>query len=186
MPLVARYVSDAPPDWHASVQEPHEGKDILTPVQGRNGNDRVALWLYIAAGVCNAFCVFGILNWLPSYLHRTRGIEFSALSLPLFGVFLSGIVGIFFWAYLGDKTGRRTTFASAGLLLAGACVLLTAFVPSNALAIGLLALGVFLQSSYNAQEFATLQGMAHPDRVGAITGLYNGTTVLLGGVGGSL
>ncbi len=155
-------------------------------VRRGSGGEGKTLWLYIAAGVGNAFCVFGILNWLPTYLNRTRGIEFGDLSLPLFGVFLSGIVGIFFWAYLGDKTGRRTAFASVGLLLAGVCVVLTALAPSNALAIALLALGVFLQSSYNAQEFATLQGMARPDRVGAITGLYNGATVLLGGVGGSL
>jgi hypothetical protein len=64
-------------------------------------------------------------------------------------------------------------------------VLLTAYVDANAGVIALLALGVFLQSSFNAQEFATLQGMLPAARVGAGTGLYNGTTVLLGGVGGS-
>ncbi|MCS6923873.1 MAG: hypothetical protein NZM10_05785, partial [Fimbriimonadales bacterium] len=85
-----------------------------------------------------------------------------------------------------DRTGKRVSLASVGLLGAGVCVVLTAFAPSNAMALALLALGVFLQSSYNAQEFATLQEMAPPERVGAITGLYNGTTVLLGGVGGSL
>ncbi len=188
LPLVARYVRDTPHGSDPPVQAtplPDEA-EVATQAHGRVRDDRVALWLYIAAGVCNAFCVFGILNWLPSYLNRTRGIEFGALSLPLFSVFLSGIIGIFFWAYLGDRTGKRTAMASGGLLLAGACVVLTAFATSNALAVALLALGVFLQSSYNAQEFATLQGMAPPHRVGAITGLYNGTTVLLGGVGGSL
>jgi len=44
---------------------------------------------------------------------------------------------------------------------------------------------VFLQSAYNAQKFATLQQLLPPDRVGAGTGLYNGLTVLLGGIGGS-
>jgi sugar phosphate permease len=92
---------------------------------------------------------------------------------------------VFFWAYWGDRTGRRVPFASAGLLLAGLCVLLTAYVDANAGVIALLALGVFLQSSFNAQEFATLQGMLPAERVGAGTGLYNGTTVLPGGVGGS-
>ncbi len=214
LPLVARFVSDRPVVGDAPVPVPDltplaplsvygEGGDaaphthgspspftergLVGEVQNVWANAKsTTLWLYIAAGVGNAFCVFGILNWLPTYLNRTRGIEFGDLSLPLFSVFLSGIVGVFFWAYLGDKTGRRTAFASVGLLLAGVCVVLTALAPFNALAISLLALGVFLQSSYNAQEFATLQGMARPDCVGAITGLYNGTTVLLGGVGGSL
>ena len=67
------------------------------------------------AGVCNAFCVFGILNWLSSYLNRTRGIPFGELSLPLFGVFIAEIAGVFFWAYWGDRTGRRVPFASVGL-----------------------------------------------------------------------
>jgi MFS family permease len=76
--------------------------------------DPLAFWLYLAAGVCNAFCVFGILNWLPSYLNRTRGIPFGELSLPLFGVFIAGIAGVFFWAYWGDRTGRRVPFAQRG------------------------------------------------------------------------
>ncbi|MCX7992232.1 MAG: MFS transporter, partial [Fimbriimonadales bacterium] len=182
LPLVARFISDTPP-----VDEDADATRYPFPQSGRGiGGQGATLWLYIAAGVCNAFCVFGILNWLPSYLNRTRGIEFSDLSLPLFSVFLAGIVGLFFWAFLGDRTGKRVPLASIGLLLAGGCVVLTAFVPSNTWAIVLLALGVFLQSSYNAQEFATLQAMAHPERVGSITGLYNGTTVLIGGVGGSL
>ncbi|MCS7208326.1 MAG: MFS transporter [Fimbriimonadales bacterium] len=193
LPLVAKFVSDTP-RAHSIPRPPHAHRQDApapnrpnpTAPAKRGQNTRFALWLYIGAGTCNAFCVFGILNWLPSYLNRTRGIEFDELSLPLFSVFVSGILGILFWAYLGDKTGMRVPFASTGLLLAGVCVLLTAFAPTNALVMTLLMLGVFLQSSYNAQEFATLQAMAHPARVGATTGLYNGTTVLLGGVGGSL
>ncbi|MDW8051985.1 MAG: MFS transporter [Armatimonadota bacterium] len=184
LPLVAWFVSDAP-SGRGAPDAPFQPSPVATraAVQGRIA-PRV-LGVYIAAGVCNAFCVFGVLNWLPSYLNRTRGIEFGELSVPLFSVFLAGIVGVFFWAYVGDMTGRRVAFASAGLLMAGVCVVLTAFAPTNAWAIAFLALGVFLQSSFNAQEFATLQQMAPPARVGALTGLYNGTTVLLGGVGGS-
>lgn len=181
VPLVALLVRDSPP---RGLESPAHAKHRLNETV--RAVDRATLWLYIAAGVCNAFCVFGILNWLPSYLNRTRGIEFGELSLPLSGVFLAGILGIFFWAYRGDRSGKRTVLASVGLLLAGGCVILTAIAPTNGWAVGLLALGVFLQSSYNAQEFATLQGMVPPERVGAITGLYNGATVLFGGVGGSL
>jgi hypothetical protein len=72
-----------------------------------------------------------------------------------------------------------------GFFWRGGAVLATAFVASPAAVIGLFALAVFLQSTYNAQEFATLQQILPPERVGAGTGLYNGLTVLLGGVGGS-
>ncbi len=193
LPLVVRYIQDAPPRGLGrnaqAVPAQYESMDTSLALRQHSRDDCATqglLWLYIAAGACNAFCVFGVLNWLPSYLNRTRGIEFGDLSLPLFSVFLAGIVGVLLWATLGDRTGKRVLMASAGLLIASVCVLLTAYAPSNAIAIALLALGVFFQSSYNAQEFATLQQMAHPARVGATTGLYNGTTVLVGGVGGSL
>jgi MFS family permease len=175
LPVVIRYIDDRPPDWC-----PTHSKAGLTFV--RDGR----FWLYVLAGIFNAFCVFGVLNWLPTYLNRTKGIAFSELSLPLFLVFLAGIVGILFWAWVGDRTGRRVELASLGLLLAGCAVLGTAFTDAPPAVVGLFALGVFLQSTYNAQEFATLQGLLPPERVGAGTGLYNGLTVLIGGVGGSL
>lgn len=183
LPLVAWFVSDVPDARHADKQRSLSLKGA--GIGAALHVPKSVLALYIVAGAGNAFCVFGVLNWLPSYLNRTRGIEFGELSLPLFAVFVAGIVGVFAWAYVGDRTGKRTAYASLGLLLAGVCVVLTAFAPTNALAVALLAAGVFLQSSFNAQEFATLQQMASPERVGAITGLYNGTTVLVGGVGGS-
>jgi len=48
------------------------------------------------------------------------------------------------------------------------------------------ALSVFCQSAYGAQEYAIIQRILPAERVGAGTGLYNGLSVLLGGVGGSL
>ncbi len=175
LPLVLVFIHDRPPGWQPSqatvrMQFLREGW----------------LWLYITAGMGNAFCVFGVLNWLPTYLNRTKGIEFGELSLPLFLVFVSGIVGVLGWAYVGDRTGRRVSLASVGLLLAGLMVLGTGVAESPALVVLLFALGVFFQSTYNAQEFATLQRMLPAHQVGAGTGLYNGLTVLVGGVGGSL
>ncbi len=177
LPLVALFVDDSP---SAASNSPSRAT-FAHPSFVRDGR----LWLYIVAGVLNAFCVFGVLNWLPTYLTHTKGIAFSALSLPLFVVFLAGIVGILGWAMVGDWSGRRVELAGAGLFLAGFSVLGTAFVASPVAVIGLFALAVFLQSTYNAQEFATLQQILPAERVGAGTGLYNGLTVLLGGVGGS-
>ncbi|MDW8057403.1 MAG: MFS transporter [Bacteroidia bacterium] len=142
-------------------------------------------WLYTIAGAANAFCIFGMLNWLPSYLTKARGIPFEGISLPLLGIFLAGIIGVIFWAWLGDKTQERLYWVQGGLLAAGGAVLLVAFASSNLVVILLLMAGVFLQSSYNAQEFATLQSFYPSSRVGGVTGLYNGLTVLVGGVGGS-
>ena len=145
----------------------------------------ILFWLYVVAGAANAFCIFGMLNWLPTYLHRQQGIPFDELSLPLFGVFLAGVVGLFGWAFLGDRKGQRILLAAIGLFLAGICVGLTAYTSTAGGALALLISGVFFQSAYNAQEFATLQDMVASHRVGAASGLYNGLTVLVGGVSGS-
>lgn len=174
LPLVA---------WLIPLDQPHYASSVAS---GRGSYTDWHLWLYITAGALNAFCVFGVLNWLPTYLNRTKGVEFGELSLPLFAVFFSGIVGIFFWAFIGDKVGHRVRWASLGLGLAGLAVLLTAWVDSAFGVVVLFAIGVFFQSSYNAQEFATLQQHVEAERAGAFTGLYNGLTVLVGGVGGSL
>jgi sugar phosphate permease len=100
-------------------------------------------------------------------------------------VFAGSLVGLAWWAWLGDRTGKRLTLAAAGLAVAGLCVMLIALPLSPTAIVAVLTLGTFFQSSYNAQEFATLQTLYPPQQSGAITGKYNGLTVLLGGVGGS-
>ncbi|MCS6896200.1 MAG: MFS transporter [Bacteroidia bacterium] len=142
-------------------------------------------WLYVAAGAANAFCIFGMLNWLPSFLTHSRGIPFSGLSGPLLAIFSAGILGVFLWAWIGDRTQNRLLWAIIGLAIAGVSVGMTAIPMENSTLLTLLTLGVFFQSSYNAQEFATLQSLYPAHQVGKVTGLYNGLTVLIGGVGGS-
>ena len=183
VPLILRFI----PSEHAGRLSPLHPPAISwrEALKGYGAPRPAFFWLYVAAGAANAFCIFGMLNWLPSYLHRYHGIPFDALSGPLFSVFLAGIVGLFGWAFLGDRMGQRLPLAAVGLLLAGICVWLTAYTDSTFIIMGLLVLGVFFQSSYNAQEFATLQSMVWAHRVGAASGLYNGLTVLMGGVGGS-
>ncbi|MCX7783753.1 MAG: MFS transporter [Meiothermus sp.] len=178
LPLVWRFVQDTPPTGRVVNVAFLDVKASYM----RDGR----FWLYTVAGVFNAFCVFGILNWLPTYFNRARGINFEDLGWPLFVVFVSGIVGVLLWAYVGDRLGSRNLLASLGFLIAALCVWLTSSADSLSLVVLLFALGVFTQSAYNAQEFATVQRLLPPDKVGAGTGLYNGLTVLLGGVGGSL
>ncbi|HEY9827827.1 MAG TPA: MFS transporter, partial [Stenomitos sp.] len=76
-------------------------------------------WFAIVGGSLNAFCAFGILNWLPTYFNRAKEIDFTQLGWPLAFIFSAGIVGIALMAYLGDKWQQRTRLAGIGFLIAG-------------------------------------------------------------------
>jgi sugar phosphate permease len=143
-------------------------------------------WLAVLGGTLNAFCAFGILNWLPTYFNRAKGIDFERLGWPLALVFATGIVGIVLMAYLGDRLQRRTLLASVGFLIAGVMVYIASMVNSLALLVLFFAIAVFFQSAYGAQEYAIVQRLLPAEKVGAGTGLYNGLSILFGGVGGSL
>ena len=143
-------------------------------------------WLYVSVGVLNAFCGFGILGWLPSYFVRAKGIDFAALGWPLSIVFGAGVFGTLAIAWLGDRLQRRVLLASVGF--AGAAVALVFAIPSQSLVpmVALFALAVFCQSAFQAQEHATIQKLAGDVDVGAATGTYNGTSLIIGGVVGSM
>lgn len=143
-------------------------------------------WLAVVGGSLNAFCAFGLLNWLPTYFNRAKGIDFEQLGWPLALVFAAGIVGIALMAYLGDKLQQRTQLAGVGFLIAGSMVYIASTTNKLELLVLFFAIAVFCQSAYGAQEYAIIQRILPDDHVGAGTGLYNGLSILLGGVGGSL
>jgi MFS family permease len=143
-------------------------------------------WLAVVAGSLNAFCAFGLLNWLPTYFNRARGINFEQLGWTLTVVFAAGILGMAVMAYLGDRLQHRTRLAAIGFLLAGGMVYLASTSTRLEFLVLFFAIAVFCQSAYGAQEYAIVQHILPDDRVGAGTGLYNGLSVLIGGVGGSL
>ena len=129
---------------------------------------------------------FGLLNWLPTYFNRAKGIDFEQLGWPLALVFAAGIVGLALMAYLGDKLQQRTQLAGVGFLIAGRMVYIASTTNRLELLVLFFAIAVFCQSAYGAQEYAIIQRILPDDRVGTGTGLYNGLSILLGGVGGSL
>lgn len=190
--------------WFGVQDEPRRDKGVsdaeLAYIRAGRGTSDVAtmrtsrasyvrdrrFWLAVLGGTLNAFCAFGILNWLPTYFNRAKGIDFERLGWPLALVFATGIVGIILMAYLGDRLQRRTLLASVGFLVAGVMVYIASLVSSVGLLVLFFAIAVFCQSAYAAQEYAIVQHLLPAEKVGAGTGLYNGLSILFGGVGGSL
>lgn len=143
-------------------------------------------WHYVACNALNAFCVFGILGWLPTYFTRAKGVDFQALGWPLAIVFTTGVLGTFALAALGDRAGRRLGIAAAGLVIAAPLIAAAVAATSVPLMVTLFALAVLAQSGFAAQQYATMQHIVQDRRVGAATGLCNGLALVVGGVGGSL
>lgn len=185
IPLVYFLVPELPhPGQHAAaVATSHNQEESKSAIAYHR--DR-RFWLAVAGGSLNAFCAFGVLNWLPTYFNRAKAIDFAQLGWPLALVFSAGIVGIALMAYLGDRLQQRTQLAGVGFLIAGGMVYMAAMTSRVELLVLFFALSVFCQSAYGAQEYAIIQRILPANQVGAGTGLYNGLSVLIGGVGGSL
>lgn len=77
IPLVYFLVpNDLPSDrWQSAV--------TITPSDEREPSSSYLrdrqFWLAVAGGSLNAFCAFGILNWLPTYFNRAKSIDFEQL-----------------------------------------------------------------------------------------------------------
>jgi MFS family permease len=143
-------------------------------------------WLYVVCGVLNAFCAFGILGWLPTYFVKAKNLDFAQLGWPLAVVFTAGVIGTLLLAWIGDKVGRRVRLAAVGFAAAsGLCFMATQSTALMPL-VALFASAVFAQSAFTAQEYATVQRLSGDTQVGRATGLYNGISLIAGGVGGSL
>lgn len=185
LPLVYFLVQDQPPraDWQETVE--NTTPDAVRTFLSRYRRDR-RFWLVVVGGSLNAFCAFGLLNWLPIYFNRAKGIDFEQLGWPLALVFTAGIAGIALMAYLGDKLQQRMQLAGIGFLIASGMVYLASTTMRADLAVLCFAIAVFCQSAYGAQEYAIIQHILPSDRVGTGTGFYNGLCILFGGVGGSL
>ena len=186
IPLVYFLVPDESPhaSWQSAVVITARDEREKKPLVGYRRDYR--FWLAVAGGSLNAFCAFGLLNWLPTYFNRAKAIDFAQLGWPLALVFSAGIIGLALMAYLGDKLQQRTHLAGAGFLIAGGAIYMASTTNRLELLVLFFALSVFCQSAYGAQEYAIIQRILPAERVGAGTGLYNGLSVLLGGVGGSL
>jgi MFS transporter, ACS family, D-galactonate transporter len=175
-------------------RSPLEGRQDSTLIAAQKESERPffsyrrdpRFWLAVVGGSLNAFCAFGLLNWLPIYFNRAKGIDFAQLGWPLALVFAAGIVGIALMSYLGDKFQRRTQLAGVGFLIAGGMVYLASIASQLEPMVLAFAIAVFCQSAYGAQEYAIIQHILPSHRVGTGTGLYNGLSILFGGVGGSL
>ena len=100
-----------------TVKEPQRGAtDITKPSEEQHSlgevlrllySTKTFVWLALAGGL-HAFCIYGLVNWAPSFLARLHGMKSSDIGIILglmFGIggALGTLVGGFLTDYLGKK-----------------------------------------------------------------------------------
>ncbi|MEO8451092.1 MAG: MFS transporter, partial [Gemmatimonadota bacterium] len=141
---------------------------------------RFDYWLVLVTGILSNVILYGLLTWLPTYLAESRHVHFEDLAGWTAAPYWIGALAIPVWATLGDLKNKRALFASIGCGVAGIAVYLGAHAATLAMTAVFLSVSVFFQNAYQVAEFAFVQRILPPERVGAATGLYNGMAVIIG------
>ena len=190
LPLVLRFVHDRP-TLHPRLSMPFASalEDSAGGFEGIGG----AAWhslkapafrLMMAAAIMNNMVALGVASWLPTYLSTLEGVAYGDLAHLAALPYAASLLGLGLWAFVGDRTNRRSSLAATAYLLGG-LLAAAALTAGNAdrvgLTIALLSAAVFCVSAYTASEFALVQRMLPRREVANGTGLFNGVTTMIGG-----
>ena len=161
--------------FYAFVREPRRGATDVntTSTTGDLSVSRVFKQLYstntfvylgIATGL-HVFCLYGLLNWAPSFFSRLHGMknsEIGALLGPIFGI--GGVIGSFAGGFLTDHFGKKDK--QWYLKLPAYAIILSIFFVAGALFVrnisfSLICLSccVFLQSMYLGPSIAVAHSL---------------------------
>lgn len=89
--------------YAARINEPHSLREVLTLLY----STKTFIYLALATGL-HVFCIYGLLNWAPSFLSRLHGMKNSEIGVSLGLIFgIGGGAGTFAGGFLTDYFGKR-------------------------------------------------------------------------------
>jgi MFS family permease len=103
--------------FYATVKEPRRGAtDVNSPTTGTHAmaqvlkllySKKVFVFLAVASGL-HAFCIYALVNWMPSFLARLHGMKNTDIGIAL-GLILgiTGILGTYMGGLLTDYFGKK-------------------------------------------------------------------------------
>lgn len=147
---------------------------------------RPMFWIAVLGAVLNNYCVYGIVNWLPTYFVVARNLDFSHITYAASLPYVGGLLGFTVYAYLGDRSNRRIAMCAAGFAGAALSLYLATQATSLSATIFAFTVATFCQTAYISQEFPILQKVLPASVMGRAAGVYNGCSVLFGAVGGTV
>jgi MFS family permease len=158
------------------VKEPRAGRlDAVAPAEVgalgpaiRRFFANPVLWRVSLAGGLSSFVTYGLLNWLPSFLMRSKGMELGEVARYLSLTSACAMaLGLWLGGYLADRWGRRSERAYAlvpgGALLAALPVYVAAVLyPGWGGALVLFAVPIALNIFFMGPALAIIQNRSLP------------------------
>ncbi|HGY9625925.1 TPA: MFS transporter [Pseudomonas putida] len=139
-----------------------------------------SIFAMFAGYSCILAVFYGLLTWMPSYLHKAHGLDISAMGGATFLIFMCGFIGELIGGWIGDKwraSGAspnlvmRTMF-SGSALIAAVCILAAAFVASTGPVITLLCVAMFF-IRWCGMYWCLPAIIGGPSRTGVLGGTMN-------------
>ena len=148
-----------------------------------NRNAVLLLCVFIGAN----FVAAAFLTWLPTFIYRKFSLDVADSSLTSTVWPLASLVGALCGGWMADlaarhRKGGRILVQSFGLILGAPFVFLAGWSSSLSMVVAALAAAGLCKGIYDANIFASLFDVIHPEDRGTAAGLMNS----VGWTGGSL
>ncbi len=170
--------------FYVTVKEPKKGAtDAIAVNAGETHSLRTVLkilfsnkvFVYLAAATgLHVFCIYGLLNWAPSFLSRLHGMKSADIGVSLGLIFgFGGGIGTWAGGFLTDRLGKKDKryylkVPANAILISILFTAGTIFIQNNYLTLFCLGACAFLQSMYLGPSIAVAHSLV-PASMRALT-----------------
>ena len=161
--------------FYVTVKEPKKGAtDAKTTVTGEASSlktvlkllysNKVFVFLAMATGL-HVFCIYGLLNWAPSFLSRLHGMKMADIGASLGLIYgFSGAIGSWAGGFLTDFFGKKDKryylrVPAYAIIISILFTTGTLFLQNNYLTLFCLGACAFLQSMYLGPSIAVAHSL---------------------------
>ncbi|MGU7769979.1 MFS transporter [Burkholderia sp. MR1-5-21] len=179
-------------DQEAEYIEASHARDLAAEPPGASGRSSDffkyrSVWCMFFGWMCFNSVFYGLLTWMPNYLHKVHGFDIKAMGGSSFIIFFSGFVGELLGGWIADKWkaagGRpnvvmRTLFGIAAVI-ATVSIFSVAYVKDAAVVVALLSSTLFFLR-WCGLYWCIPSSLGTRDKIGFLGGFMN----LGGNIGG--
>jgi MFS family permease len=167
----------------AKPHEPHSLGEVLKVLY----SSKTFVFLALASAL-NVFCIYGLLNWTPSFLVRLHGMKSAQIGASLGLIYgIGGAIGSFAGGLLTDHFGKMDKrwylkVPAYAIIISIPCVAGAIFLPDASFSLACLGLVALLQSMYLGPSLAVAHSLV-PASMRALTSAVFFLVINLVGLG---